>query len=445
MKRAAPAALAAVLVLSGFSVSEAKEQKTQRTIFYRPNYEETSIDIPGFEAMMSLAPAAAVDTYCMVWYDFDLMDWQGWTSVDKTAQVDTFFHVDDFAGLGGGDFGRLTALEGVKSLWCGTRPGSDFYLCSWLNAPGYGNDWDQVCQSAPIHFTGLLNLSYKCVTDSEQDYDVTYVEYDAGGGNWTEIASYDGVDTIVDSYQLLLSQAYTKLRFHFASDGVWSDQDGVLNTDGAFVVDSITVSDDYGIIDFEDFEAYSTGDRTALGIWDCFPTGAYGSYAAIRNNLIDEDPCALNMSTVIAFFGTVEPPLGGGNIDVTPFCQGGYFNQSPCQDEMAVSPIIDMGRYSTACDEVQDGVIPAGELSSLGGVLLRYAVYVDLPLSSLVFRTWQVRSLEDGCPGLWQEQWPFISVETSRIWRQEEVDSHRKAHLPRPASSGRARCCGYVR
>ena len=64
--------------------------------------------------------------------------------IDNTAQVDTFFHVDDFAGLGGGDFGRLVPIEGTKSLWCGTPPGDDFYMCSWFNAPGYGNGWNQI-------------------------------------------------------------------------------------------------------------------------------------------------------------------------------------------------------------------------------------------------------------------------------------------------------------
>ena len=28
---------------------------------------------------------AAVDTYCIVWYDFEQFDWQGWTRVDDTA------------------------------------------------------------------------------------------------------------------------------------------------------------------------------------------------------------------------------------------------------------------------------------------------------------------------------------------------------------------------
>ena len=70
------------------------------------------------------------------WYDFEQIDWQGWTRVDNTAPGDTCFHVDDFAGLGGGTYGRLVPLEGAKSLWCGARPGATagWYTCNWGSA-----------------------------------------------------------------------------------------------------------------------------------------------------------------------------------------------------------------------------------------------------------------------------------------------------------------------
>ena len=78
--------------------------------------------------------SAAVDTYCIVWYDFEPNDWQGWTRYDDTAQPDTFFHVDDFAGLGGG----YGPIEGTRSIWCGARPDTlDPYLCGWQSAPGW--------------------------------------------------------------------------------------------------------------------------------------------------------------------------------------------------------------------------------------------------------------------------------------------------------------------
>ena len=422
MKRAMLAALAMVIVFSVFSNSMARELKTERPRFYRPDYEETSIDIPGYEAMMSLAPAAAVDTYCVVWYDFEQMSWQDWTTIDNTAQVDTFFHVDDFAGLGGGSFGRLVALEGTKSLWCGTRPGSDFYLCSWLNAPGYGNKWDQSCQSDVIPFEGILTWSYKCVIDSEPEWDFTYVEYDAGDGNWVEIASYDGVESLVASHELIIPQVATKLRYNFISDITWSDQDGFHDTDGAFIVDSITVQDVAGIIDYEDFEGYGVGAKADLGIWRCLQEEPYGSCAGLSNNLVGEDPCGHNFGSVITFFTCPWPyPDWDGWEFNTPFCTGPGGISDPCQDEMAVSPVIDMTMYSTNCNEYQDASIPGGG-SALGGVLLRYAVYVDLPLQNLVFRFYRVRNIVGGCPSVWKTPDIYVPYEPSKIWYQDQED-----------------------
>jgi hypothetical protein len=123
------------------------------------------------------AKEAAVDTYCLVWYTFEQMSWQGWSRLDRTAQRDTFFHVDDFAGLGGGDFGRLVPLEGMKSMWCGARPNpADPYICSWAKAPGYGGDWDQALTTGPLSLVGTITLSYKLMWDVEPDYDRVTVE-----------------------------------------------------------------------------------------------------------------------------------------------------------------------------------------------------------------------------------------------------------------------------
>ena len=65
MKRTVLAALVAIIVFSALSSTEAREPKTERPIFYRPDYEETRIDFSGCEAMLSLASATAVDTYCV--------------------------------------------------------------------------------------------------------------------------------------------------------------------------------------------------------------------------------------------------------------------------------------------------------------------------------------------------------------------------------------------
>jgi hypothetical protein len=359
------------------------------------------------QGLQTLMASAAVDTYCIIWFDFEPMSWQGWTSLDKTAQVDTFFHVDDFAGLDGGAFDRLFALEGSKSLWCGTRPGTDFYLCSWVNAPGYGNSWNQICHTGAIPFTGILTWSFSVVYDSEPDYDFTYIEYDSGDENWVEIDAYDGSDTLAASYQLLLTQAATKLRYHFVADGAWSDQDGLWDTDGAVIIDEITVTDAGGVIDYEDFESYAVGSKGTLGIWNCKTEDAFGAFSGLRNNLVDKDPCADNLGAQIVFFeGSSYPSSDYPGLFDTPFCTGPGGISAPCQDESVTSPIIDMRKYSSACDVNQDMDIPEGDLAQMGGAVMRFVTYRDLPSDNLVYYTWSVRSIDEdtNCPGQWKDR-----------------------------------------
>ena len=99
------------LVLCHVTSVSSKDYRTHGLRYQRLEVNETDLSLldPGLQ---TLTTTAAADTYCMVWYDFEFQDWQGWDRVDNTAQVDTFFHVDDFSGLGGGAFNRLVALEG---------------------------------------------------------------------------------------------------------------------------------------------------------------------------------------------------------------------------------------------------------------------------------------------------------------------------------------------
>ncbi len=363
--------------------------------------------------------AAQADTYCLIWYDFEQMAWQGWVQKDMTAQEDTFVHMDDFSGLGGGSYGKLHPIEGTMSMWCGARdvdhqitgcPGLYEYLCSWIDAPGYGNAWDQRLMTGPISFQGLLTFSYHGYFDSEPDYDETHVEYDAGGGNWVEIAKYDDAMDTVAVHELFLVQAQTKLRFRFTSDGAWSDQDGLWNTDGAFIVDSITVSDIGGEIDYEDFEYWGdvcgTDTRPHGGIWYGVPAEGYGINSGLTPNLADKDPCGDNFGTQVVFFFSPGPhpsPDYPGLFE-TPYCTGPGGIEAPCQNEIIMSPLIDMEMYSSNCDEVQDTPIPPAVLPDLGGAVLRFTVYRDLPVVNCVFYVWSVRSIAAGCPGQWQDR-----------------------------------------
>ncbi|MCK4350157.1 MAG: hypothetical protein KAX13_04825 [Candidatus Krumholzibacteria bacterium] len=314
--------------------------------------------------------AAAVDTYLIVHYDFEYMDWQGWTRVDRTAQVDTFFHADDFAGLGGGDFGKLVPLEGSKSIWGGSRPDDDpfEYLCSWAKAPGYGNCWNQRLTTGEIIINSPATFTYKISIDTEPNWDYLYVEYSDQLESWVELTVYDGrLDTVASHG--IYNRAHTKLRFRFISDGAWSDMDGLHNTDGACLIDSITISDVSGTVDYEDFEAWEAGAHDHPGsIWRAEPKPGYGLYSDLMSGLMDKDPCGDNFGTQVVFFvGSTFPSADYPGLFDTPFCTGPGGIQAPCQDEMIVSPVIYTEKYSTNHDEVQDADIPAEDLAVLGG------------------------------------------------------------------------------
>ncbi|MGD1048947.1 MAG: FlgD immunoglobulin-like domain containing protein [Candidatus Krumholzibacteriaceae bacterium] len=345
--------------------------------------------------------SATVDTYTVVSYDFETMNWQGWTRRDNTAQRGTFFHVDDFAGLGGGRYGRLVAIQGTKSMWCGVRPSAgDPYVCSWLKAPGYGNGWDQSLATAQFSFTGPITLSYHLVYDSEPGYDFTRVEYDGDfwGSSWQTLATYTGHGDTVASHVVYSTHRATKLRFHFTSDGAWSDEDGLWDTDGGCIVDEIHVSDSGTLNNYQDFESAQVG-ATSSGIWVGMTPTPYGMYSGLKNNLWDEDPCGQNLASQIVFFVGSPNPCGECMYTTTPFCMGPGGMSPPCQDEMVLSPLIDITKYSTGGGSVQNAAIPPGELPQLGGMTFAYTVYRDLPLANLVFYTVEIEDIGDsGCP-----------------------------------------------
>ena len=360
--------------------------------------EDPEAQLPGLvdPGLRGLYEEAAVDTYCLVWYDFEIKNWQGWTRDDQTAQRGTYFHVDDFAGLAG-----YAALEGEKSMWCGARKSSgDPYLCSWATAAGYGNGWEQMLTTNPMSPVGALTFSYKIAYDTEAGYDYVRVEYDGING-WETAAEYTGQNDTIVSLFLPLTSAQTKLRFRFTSDGAWSDEDGLYETNGACMIDSIGLSDSGTFSNFEDFEAAAIGANEA-GIWHGRPGVSFGMYSGLQCNLNDKDPCGDDLTSMIVFFiGSGVPSTTYPGLYDTPYCKGSGGYEAPCQNEMVISPPIDTRRYSTGRNGVQDGVIPPGELPSLAGFLFRFTVYQDSPFSNLVYYQWHVRNIEDGCPGQW--------------------------------------------
>jgi hypothetical protein len=356
--------------------------------------------------------AAGYDTTFLGFWDFDAgsgaCDPQGWISVDRTSQFGDYFHVDDFAGLGGGDYGRLVPMEGGQSLWCGARPdANNEYLCGYATLPGYGNNWDQVfCTANCLVVTGDVALDFLVTWDAETDYDATQIEFDECDDEWEVFGGglgvYDGVGSGFASHVLFdsLHTGNVRFRFHFMSDGAWSDQDGIHDTDGGVIIDSLTVRDASGVVlATELFETEAVGDiDAASGNWiSCTPPG-YGDHAGLMPGggvYQDADPCVFNASCLWAFFvgSTYEYSCGGPpGQKVIP-----YENER--------------GQYLH--NELWSPMIP---VSGSGSVWeLRFDIYEDFPLRALVFPIWHVRSIVDGCPGNWMD-YGFMYWPSGRGW-----------------------------
>jgi hypothetical protein len=355
------------------------------------------------------ASAAAVDTFTIVYYSFEPNSWQGWTRVDNTSQSDTFWHIEDYlepelAGLPG-------PIEGTKSLWCGAPPGPSSYMCAWRSAPGYGSLWDQCYGCRAFNIYGEVTFSYRIRTDLEPDRDFVRVfYYKSFSEDWIEIASYTGKTDATASHKIN-STLGTKFRFRFTSDAAGSDEDGLFDSNGAVHLDELTIWNWGELVDYEDFESGTDGAQRCNS-WGWWPgteiAWPFGAFSKPRANLQDIDPCNENMTTQIAFFAEsgCAPSVDYPGLCSTPPCRPassmGQWAVVPCQNEMAVSPVIDLTKYSTARNHVQDAPIPAGDLANLGPAHLSFTVYKDLPPENLVFYTWRVRGVDgSGCPRLW--------------------------------------------
>jgi hypothetical protein len=339
--------------------------------------------------------SAAQETTWLAVFPFDLFPHcltEGWVSVDRTAQVDDFFHVDDFSGLGGGNYGRLYPIEGNQSMWCGARPNSgDPVLCAYASLPGYGNSWDQaLCSAACLSVTSDVVINFSASWDSESGYDATFLEIDNCDDNWQPFHGgfyvWDGNGS--DTYSLPVSNGAhsgsLRFRFHFTSDGAYSDQDGVVNTDGAFIVDEVTVTDAGGtVVPYEDFEDEAVGDNDADDWSTCTPAG-FGDFVGLYKGLevVQEDFCGYNSSCFWGFF----------NGSIYDYACGGW----------PAMPTVPYGntRGQYIRNEVWSPYIPvAGSGSSWE---LSFDVYRDLTFDAMVFYTYRVRSIgPSGCPGEW--------------------------------------------
>jgi hypothetical protein len=384
------------------------------------------MDRPPDEQM--LYAASQPDTHVLGEWTFDggsFCDAEGWESLewDYGEFFGCAWHVADTTELDGGDFGGLNVLAGDQSLWCGAMPDPNSEaLCGYASLPGYGNGWDQgwcfKCIEAPD--TEAVIIDYLIAWDSEPGYDYTNLEYATSStcdslthpdfipiDGWINLKTYDGSgnESVSDTIPAGHDGAI-KIRFRFESDGAWSDQDGLWNTDGAVILDDISVTAEVsGQYDFEDFE-YSAGEggenpgdtQTSDGDWECCLLSSYGDFTGLYpgNILLQEDPCTYNTSCMWAF-------INGS--DVTYDC-GGHPEQAAVPYVNEREQYISNWARSPKMDFVGAGT----------QVVLEFDVYRDLPLNPLVFYNWHVRSFDgSGCPSNWYDR-SFVYYGPNKDW-----------------------------
>jgi hypothetical protein len=225
--------------------------------------------------------------------------WHGWTHADLYGEAEgEFWHVSDHL-----------PLVGEYSAWCGTWYENE---CQ----DGYGNGWVQVFafRGTPPDPAVAVTVRWQAVVrvDSEPGYDYLHVQA-ARGAAWEDlVAPVDGQQTFqLDQAITFQPEDYTagewSIRFLAQSDGAWSDEDCLWDTQGFARVDDIVVTMDGVVVCDEDFEDGHVESWRPLGL------PLVGDFTQLWSGLDDLDPDHQNDSWQVAFIddGLVVPGTGG--------------------------------------------------------------------------------------------------------------------------------------
>ncbi len=400
-------------------LSRASNQQMPRFVEWAPSSSDNAF--PGRRQ----AASAAADTLVLGSWTFNgagSCTAQGWTIHDVTINPAVITHVDDFAGLGGGTFGRLHAISGSRSMWCGSRPDPvDPNVCGYAALPGYGNSMDQTLTLKNcVYPVGDVVFDYYLTWDVEPSYDFIAIEIDHcddawtgfppgggggcgyyGGGLCTGFTAW-GVDSLVSlTIPAADHQGQFRVRIRASSDGAWSDQDGMWNTDGAYITDDLLITDQNGVVvPLEDFESAPLG-ATEVANWVAGTPAGYGTHAAIMPGgaTLQRGTCTKNLSCIWAFFA-------GSTYN---YSCGGY----PAQ------PVVPFGNAAGQYmnNEIRSPWVPNAGAGS--EYFFDFDVYRDLPLDNLVFFVWHIRSrTAGGCPTTWQD-FNFVYYGSQVEWERQ--------------------------
>ena len=297
----------------------------------------------------------------------------------------SYWHIDTYNAYSG------------HSWWCGADEPS------WEAEPGYGNNWDEslIHEIDLTSATGTITLSFMHKYDMEGTYDFGYVDIYADG-SWTTKKSYTNtggwpgspVNWISDSLDLSsYAGKIIKIRFRFISDSTWSDEDGLYDSDGAWYIDNVEITDSGGVIFSDDMES-SVGDWTTTEtpahdqtyydnlIFSQTNSGSmYSYYKEVSYDQLGISGIIspiVTSSQTMAYYGRDGPPNRCGQIDG----RNGCIYELTREAIQLVDSYIDFSQYDKDSNGVVDHVIivHAGngqESSGVSNDIWSHAWYID--------------------------------------------------------------------
>ncbi|MCK4413657.1 MAG: hypothetical protein KAY32_08940 [Candidatus Eisenbacteria sp.] len=185
---------------------------------------------------------------------------QGWRAPDMGLQKNRYFgwvEKDSFIVHGDPVIPMIGDSEGM--LWCGVH--EDEALCrGFVDGMGYGNHMCQSARSPAVPIDPVnddIDLAFDFFSESEWGFDYTYVyvgSYGAGGDHLADLelarfdwcqGSYEDPDHFATSIArgtLPAETETTRVELRFASDMIWSDEDGEWPTvAGPFTMDNLSL------------------------------------------------------------------------------------------------------------------------------------------------------------------------------------------------------------
>ncbi len=334
-------------------------------------------------------------------------DAQGWRALSRFEAETTHFHIEDFAG----DGHEATALAGQRSMWCGATA-EDPQTCHWSSAPGYGSNWNDNLISQPFAVTGDVMLGFLMETATEAGYDYVYLAFEDLNGFWIPLDTYNcgflaPCGPIAQSYTVPAAahDGSLRFRFHFRSDGAIDNEfpyGGVSHI--AFVVDSLTVSDAGGVVDYQDFESEAVGDTvTADGHWYAEPNrDAYSGGLLVDGTATLQETLQVNGTWFWGFYADSDRDYG---------CAG-HPEQLVVPESRSLirSPMIDLTR-----DLAGDPLV-----GTVDSVRLAFDVYRDIDPNGQKYYLWHIRSYIEGCLASFERS-PVLFQGNQKDWYRLEA------------------------